>query len=404
MKMINKKQFYLIMLSLFIATLPDISYSKKFYDWEDINKTMSGLELIFKNHQNDKLIFLSDDSFKNSLSYNKILNYILNYSINLGYTNEKCVKEFSVIKGKFINHNLMIVFIKKKNQYDGLWCVIDAYLEKGTNKIKKIFQPKGLNHLAIEYNFSDFISLLRKKKIKTLNGIAPFGKLPLSFFEDNTISKTENTTLFVTNVIIYENSNIKDIIYIKLNYYPKVINDKRGWLITESESMIYYYQKYEKENSDISLLTNNMNQLRWSESINNRNYNLSKKSKYFYAITSLQDIIKNKETFITIKNILVPTFSSNRIVLSLLLDDTSIMNNTNISSFIKDNQLINEFNGFICVSKQLNHTYLNVKSSNNNLLITTKINAPFRLSQFIVNKTVFKKEQNRFYIELIKDF
>jgi len=376
--------------------------AESFYDWEDINKTMSAIELTFRKNQKDKLILMSDNAFSNKMSYKVILSYIPSYDINLGYTKEKCIKEFSIVKGRYSNYNLQIVFIKKENKFDGQWIVTDAYLENKTNKQKykpKELQEIGFNPSAVEYNFNNLIKYSKNSKFKEL---APFGKISISFFKNNTISKTENSIVFITNIILYKNNHIKDLIFIKLKYYPQIINNKRGWLITEMDSMLNYYHKYESKDSEVLLLTKNMTKNNWLKNITSRNYDLSKRSNYFFAITSINDVIvnKRKKAFLNIMDIRAPTVQRRKIVLFLLLGKGSILNNSEFKATVQNNQLMITFNGHIHVSKNIRHKYLTVFSADNILSIISKNIAPYKLTEFMVDKTYIIN--NRLYIELIK--
>ncbi|MCP4348412.1 MAG: hypothetical protein GY795_23240 [Desulfobacterales bacterium] len=222
---------------------------------------------------------------------------------------------------------------------DRFWYINDAYI-KGRKETKDpIFAPHGFSPLALEYNFSDFTNAIKTKEIYKYIGLAPFGKLPVDFFIKNKISRSENSSLFITDIIMYKNKKIKKIIYLKIEYFPLMLNKKRGWLITECGTMFSYYEKYNNRNSLFIDLIADSKYL--------EKYNLDKESPYFFSISGIIDA-KSEKIIITsfdISNL----NESDTLKIILTLENMSVAK-SDITCLIQDGTLNISFNRDILTS------------------------------------------------------
>jgi hypothetical protein len=229
-------------------------------DLEDHNKTLIRLQQIFgEKSKISSLEKICTNRFIKSKGISNLHKLIRNNSINLGYTNEVLNKDFYIIN---TDQKLNVVF---KRQEDFFWYIEDAYMSKGNKKIQ--FKAKGFKPLAIEYNFIDFIQAIKDSEIKSFSGLAPHGKLSLDFINNNDFKLSQNSILFINDVILHSNDKITGIYTIKLVYNEKLNKNKRGWMIAEFIPTI----EIVKRTILIDFLSNNTS-----------NYNLNKESNYHY--------------------------------------------------------------------------------------------------------------------------
>ena len=260
----------------------------QFYDLDDINKTLSVFEQSF-NYRYDNIDIILHPSYIGSKAHRQLHDLINNNQVNLGYTQEVCLKEFKAQKKlpstkKFDNLHLWVTFLKSDYFNNEKWFIVDAFIMKNdTDRVN--FSARGLNPLAVEFNFSDFTSIIKTDNLSLYSGLAPFGRLPEEFFVKFSVNQTTKTEFFVKHIVVYDiEGKVKTLLYLKIEQFPAVKDKKRGWLVTDSGTMLKYYKKYGKDNVIgmdnvfIDYLDNRLVQ-----------YDLTKKSKYVWANISEPD-------------------------------------------------------------------------------------------------------------------
>jgi len=252
------------MLVLAITAFPTLT-NAQFFDLEDINKTMSAFELAFKENRIEFLEAISSEEFVRSDSYERLSDLTKKYSVNLGYTQTRCLKEFDIQSSL---QKLLIRFIRK----DNFWYVEDAYLQRGKELID--LPEKGFKPLAVEYNFSDFVNAVTSAEIEEFSGIAPFGKLPPSFFIDHKISKNQEAKVVISNIIFHDSKSIAALGYIAIKNYSTLIKNKRGWLLVEFGTMGDFYSRYMNKDLFLDFLLDKKGLV---------SYDLNKESPFFFA-------------------------------------------------------------------------------------------------------------------------
>ena len=260
-------------MALTVASAALVAQPDDWYDWEDANKTMGALGALFASNDIEYLSAISTDQFAASEYYSVLSDYIESYSVSMGYIQEECIKEFFVSEGEHSGKRLMVKFWRTSDNRS--WFIKNAFLEDHRGS-RDEFARRGFSSLAIDYNFSDFVDAIRDQSISEYSGLAPSGRLPLSFLKENKLSKTDRAELFVKNLLIFRENKIEDVIYIKLDFQSKMTSGKRGWLIAESGSMLEYYNRFEEEQRPLLDLLSN------SDSLDN--YDLGKESPYFFSI------------------------------------------------------------------------------------------------------------------------
>jgi len=263
---------------LFLISLLHASY----FDWEDINKTMVAFEQLFKTDNDTYLKNLSSYTFKKETKkFNKLKKYIKNYFINLSEVREVCSKYFPIVKGDYDGYTLIIDFSRQfVNNTERYWFIEDAYLQKNDSQNNYYFEMRGFSANAIEYYFSDILKEIMNNNMSYYSGLVKYGKLNPSFFTNNKIVLNENTTINISNIIIYSNQKVEDIIFIKLSYIKNGDRDIRGWIISDFGSM---YEKICSEQEGFALFaTQNTS---WNDFLQHKSktFNFKKNSPYMYT-------------------------------------------------------------------------------------------------------------------------
>lgn len=207
---------------------------------EHKEKTLSALDMVFKHHRIDVMNKISTSLFQQkSPSYQKLKKYInSSYDINLNYRSESATQEFIINNNE--KHVLVVDFdLSKKTN---LWYISNAYVKKWGKK--RFLTEKGFSD-SKKINFGKkFNSIINKHS--NYYGLAPYGKLNKSFFRGKKLSLSREKNLTVKDIIIHDGTEIVDIIFLTLRYYPAGYKEgntyKSGWLIDGSGSMSNLYK------------------------------------------------------------------------------------------------------------------------------------------------------------------
>lgn len=252
-----------LVLILFLSLKSMFCFNQDFnsiIDLEDYNKTLVLLEEVFKRKPKN-LNGIFTEKFIISKKFKIFKNTIKENYLNLGYTKETAMKSFDLETSR---DKLVVSF---KSDDDSYWYINDAFIKTKKDSIIK-FKKNGFKHLAIEYNFSDFLDAIKSKTISSFSGLAPYGKLSEKFLNSKKIGLNSNCLLNIDNVIIHNNKKIVDVYRIVLVYQDKLVKGKRGWLIDDFSPMV----TLKKENLLINFLLSNT-----------KKYDIKKKSNYFYT-------------------------------------------------------------------------------------------------------------------------
>ncbi len=206
---------------------------------EHKEKTLSALDMVFKHRRIDVMNRISTLRFQKSHSYKKLKKYInSSYHINLNYRSESATQEFIIN-----NHEKQVLVVdfdlsKKTN----MWYISNAYVKKWGKK-----RPvKGLGFSASKKtNFGKYFNSIIKQP--NYYGLAPNGKLNKNFFRGKKLYLSRKKSLTIKDIIIHDGTNIVDIIFLTLRYYPAGYKEgntyKSGWLIEGTGSMSNLYKK-----------------------------------------------------------------------------------------------------------------------------------------------------------------
>lgn len=315
-----KKTTYLIFLFLLGGNI----YSQsKIYDLETIEKTMYLFENIVNEQNSHKnLSYICSEPFYQSKQWDNLLKAVNDNKINLAYVKEEITKEFKI---KNSSEKLFLIFEKGESAF---WYIKDAYLWE--NGHKKNFKAYGLKPLASEFNFVDLLDAIDNKSIQNYSGIAPNGKLSLDFLNKNSLTQTNSASAIITDIIVYQNGIISGIYYFKISYSDTIVNNKRGWLITDFGKM----SELREDNLLICYLMGNT-----------ENINLNKNGKYHYSnVKSRQENRKSnvKEIVITKNDVNIrvsPSTSSGLITKGKLGDNFSILQVSKLDELIINNSI-----------------------------------------------------------------
>jgi|SaaInl8_200m_RNA_FD_contig_81_665631_length_4491_multi_4_in_0_out_0_3 hypothetical protein len=359
-----------LMLHIITFIILSLPVYAEFYDWEDVNKSLSHLKLLFKTHQSNSLSALSDDDFAASGNYQLLSEYIDNYSINLGKAKERCIKEFPIVTGKKKGHKLFLSLIRKQNRR---WFIEDAFLT-GQNESERFHFPgSGFAPLAIEYNFSDVVKAVRNETIHKYSGLGPGGKLPPDFLLKNQIEKSEKAVLFIQDILIHKEQDIVDLIYLKLEYFSGSKMNKRGWLLTESGSMLSCYKKYYNDNP----LTNAVNQESWQEYVKSIKYDLAQKDSYSFINIKESLLETGIDSFKITKVSTDFNWKNNVIDIYLTMHgNITELNESKITSDIKLKRLVINFDRSV-TPENLKHPYFLIRFDGKNIALTLTKDTPF---------------------------
>jgi len=394
---------------ILLAVIPAFTQAQIF-DLEDMNKTVTAFDLAFKEKRLEYLQAIASDEFLHSDAFIRLGKLTKQYSLNLGYTQTRCLKEFDIEKS---SQKLIVRFIQK----DNFWYVEDAYIQ-GSKEVVR-FPAKGFKPLAVEYNFSDFVNAVTSGEIKEFSGLAPFGGLPISFFSEYRITKNQEAKILVSNIIFHDFKNIVELGYIALKNHPKLINNKRGWLLVEFGFMDDYYSLYQEQDLFVDFLLGK-----------GGSYDLSKRSPFFFAnVASLKsgalqteksdsneekrpqdnDRPQIKESTEAANNLKEPRLISIKVpaykpeasepkpffVLALEFDGITLTDKKQIRVQIKSDILE-------CTLKQPvkyvgpKHNWLDVETNDETIIISAKPNSPYYfIDQRQLINTVLKNDGNK---------
>lgn len=244
---------------------------------EDYNKTVSLFIEMSHNKNIENIDRICSEKFIKSNSFSLLKKYIISFSFNFSNTNEIVYKEFIINDNS--KNRLVLAFSKRSNNF---WYISDAYMEN--HGIRLEFDEHGFAPLAIEYNFSDFLKAIKSNEISNFYGLAPFGKVNAHFILQNKITKTEDSKLFIKNIICSQNDSSLVFFYFQIIYQPNQKGNKRGWLIDDFKEMKYFYSQNYPNDAYFNYLSGNINGINLSDSNN----------KYFYSNIKKLDIIKGK--------------------------------------------------------------------------------------------------------------
>jgi len=219
--------------------------------FEDTNKTMYIIDLIFSSNKEQKLKKISAPNFISSNRFKLIYRYASQYKINMNYRIEECNQEFIVNE----NEKNVIRIVFKKGVGDKYWLIKDAYKIK--NGQIENYKNYGFYPNSINRNFQDFLGALNSNSIYNYTGLSKYGNLnvkDVQFLKSNKINLSKNSKLFVKNLIIFDNNNrIIDIIYVTLKYFSIGSKDgdsyKGGYLLIDSGSMSDFVTKNPSESN-----------------------------------------------------------------------------------------------------------------------------------------------------------
>jgi hypothetical protein len=247
------------------------SLSQELHDWEDVNKTVSAFELLFEQKSPGHLKDISTDQFLDSKSFKSLSELMNKYSVNFGYSETRCIKDFQLISSP---RRLVVTFVRDEQFF---WYIEDAIVVG--KKDTMIFPKKGFKPLAVEYNFSDFVTAARTAEIEKYSGLVAFGKLPPTFLKQFHIAKTPEATIVISNIILFDSTKIDQISYVILKNQPSLIHGKRGWLLDEYGSMEEYYSLHMKKDLFHDFLIDKTEngakeRMKW--------YDLKKESPFFF--------------------------------------------------------------------------------------------------------------------------
>jgi len=415
-----KKSIIKLLIIIIVSIFTNKPSYSVYYDWEDLNKTMVALEELFETHNYSKLNIMTTIKMKrNSKALHMLRKYILHYSITTGYVQEECSKEFPIIEGEYKDKILIINFIRKYiNKKERYWFINDAYL-KDKNRSQILNLPQhGFSSNAIEYNFNDLLKKIGMNKINSYTGLAKYVKFPPSFFQYNQITTNENANVLIKNIVVFYESRVKDIVFLKLKYVKASSNNYRGWLINDFGSMFEYFSSNEK-----GFIRHAIKNCDWDEYLSkiNNKFDLSAKSQYLYINISQintatdQSIQTNTQTqtgtnIVVSRNILLNKFLTNEIdwnkkTLNLKVDLKNYLlqyNYNNLLTNIVDNRIRIVFNNQkIIDNTNSNHPHFSVNCNGHLLELIPTISSPYRFTQRSRISLIDKKKKPNNIVQLI---
>lgn len=274
-------------------------------------------------------------------------------------------------------------------------------LNKGSRRIN--FPSQGFNPLAIEYNFSGLIDSIQNGTINNYSGLAPNGKLPVNFMKDYKLKKSEKANLLIKNIIIFDKSKIKDIIYIELEYFPGFYKNKRGWLIKNWGNMIEYYEKYEND-SKYQFFKDAISMVGWENYLKGKKYDSKRKSPYFFSIVSIKDILSSiSDQTVQITNIRTTDFKWDNNTFLLIVDVLSRLDlKTIVLKYGMENgRILIHFSNQIAQA-YVEHNYFESEIDTHSLRLTPSRKAPFEFSDHskILGFRIKTEDSTRHHIEI----